>query len=117
MTKIQVVIIVAAVFTFLGAISTLLLGVTPTDITPSLARNLGLPSDRGVGLASVDPNSPAAAGGLQPNDIIIRLAGTEIRNSGDLVEVLRQYREGEEVAVHFYRDGDEVETTVTLGGR
>ena len=93
------------------------LGVTPTDITPSLARNLGLPSDRGVGLVSVDPDSPAAEGGLQANDIIIRLAGTEIRNSGDLVEVLRQYREGEEVTVHFYRDGDEEETTVTLGGR
>ena len=93
------------------------LGVTPTDITPSLARNLGLPSDRGVGLVSVDPDSPAAEGGLQANDIIIRLAGKEIRNSGDLVEVLRQYREGEEITVHFYRDGDEKETTVKLGGR
>ena len=100
-----------------GRIERGFLGVTPTDITPSLARNLGLPSDRGVGLASVDPNSPAAEGGLQANDIIIRLAGKEIRNSGDLVEVLRQYREGEEVTVHFYRDGDEEETTVTLGGR
>ncbi len=93
------------------------LGVRPTDITPSLARNLGLPSDLGVGLVSVDPDSPAAEGGLQANDIIIRLADTDIRNSGDLVEVLRQYREGEEVTVHFYRDGDEEETTVTLGGR
>jgi serine protease Do len=93
------------------------LGVDITDITPSLARNLGLPADEGVGLVSVEPGSPADTGGLQANDIIISIADVSIRNSGDLVEVLRQYREGAEVAIHFYRDGDEEDTIVTLGGR
>lgn len=93
------------------------LGVNFTDITPSLAKNLGLPADEGVGLTSVAPDSPAADGGLQPNDIIIRLADTQIRNSGDLVEALRRYREGEVVTVHFYRDGEEEETSITLGSR
>jgi putative serine protease PepD len=55
--------------------------------------------------------------GLQPNDIIVKIGDDEITNSGDLVEVLRQYREGEEVTVHYYRDGNEEETTVTLGSR
>ena len=35
----------------------------------------------------------------------------------NLVEVLRRYRAGEQVVVHFYRDGSEVETDVTLGAR
>jgi S1-C subfamily serine protease len=93
------------------------LGVQFTDITPSLASNLDLPSDVGVGLVDVQPGSPAADGGLQRNDIIIRLADTDIRNSGDLVEALRRYREGEEVLVHFYRDGEEEEALVILGAR
>lgn len=100
-----------------GAVDRGFLGVDITDITASLARNLSLPTDEGVGLVSVAPGSPAEKGGLQPNDIIISLAGTDIRNSGDLVEVLRHHREGEEVAVHYYRDGDEKETAVTLGAR
>ena len=100
-----------------GSIDRGFLGVDITDITPSLARNLNLPADEGVGLTSVEPGSPADEGGLQANDIIISIADVSIRNSGDLVEVLRRYREGEEVVIHFYRGGDEEETTVTLGGR
>ncbi len=100
-----------------GRIERGFLGVQFTDITPSLASSLDLPADVGVGLVDVEPGSPAADGGLQPNDIITRLADTEIRNSGDLVEVLRRYREGEEVLVHFYRDGEEEETLVILGAR
>ena len=93
------------------------LGVQFTDITPSLARNLNLPADEGVGVVDVTPGSPADAAGMQPNDIIIRIEDTPITNSGDLVEVLRRYRAGEQVVVHFYRDGSEVETDVTLGAR
>ena len=93
------------------------LGVRFTDITPSLARNLNLPADEGVGVVDVTPGSPADAAGLQANDIIVRIEDTPITNSGDLVEVLRRYRAGEQVVVHFYRDGSEVETDVTLGER
>ncbi|MCH8065941.1 MAG: trypsin-like peptidase domain-containing protein [Chloroflexi bacterium] len=100
-----------------GFVSRGFLGVQFTDITPSLARNLNLPADKGVGVVDVTPGSPADAAGLQPNDIIIRIEDTPITNSGDLVEVLRRYRAGEQVVVHFYRDGSEAETDVTLGAR
>ncbi len=100
-----------------GFVSRGFLGVQFTDITPSLARNLNLPADEGVGVVDVTPGSPADAAGMQPNDIIIRIEDTPITNSGDLVEVLRRYRAGEQVVVHLYRDGSEVETDVTLGAR
>ena len=100
-----------------GFVSRGFLGVQFTDITPSLARNLNLPADEGVGVVDVTPGSPADAAGMQPNDIIIRIEDTPITNSGDLVEALRRYRAGEQVVVHFYRDGGEAETNVTLGTR
>ncbi|OGO50334.1 MAG: hypothetical protein A2148_06625 [Chloroflexi bacterium RBG_16_68_14] len=93
------------------------LGVRFTDITPSLARNLGLPAEEGVGLAEVVAGSPADEADLRPEDIIIALGDTKIRNSGDLLEALRRHRAGERVKVRFYRDGDEQETEVTLGAQ
>ena len=62
------------------------------------------------------PDPPAGAGPLgrarPPDSACINPA-----NSGDLFEVLRRYRAGEQVVVHFYRDGSEIETDVTLGAR
>lgn len=93
------------------------LGVVLEDVTPGLAQSLGLPTDEGVRVRDVDPDSPAAAAGLEPNDIIIGLEDAEIQNSGDLLEALRIYQAGETATVHFYRNGDEQEADVILGGR
>jgi len=93
------------------------LGVNFTDISASQSEDFGLPAPIGVGVTNVQPGSPADDAGLQANDIITEMAGEEIGNSGDLVEVLRQYEEGDEVDVTYYRDGVEQETVVTLGAR
>lgn len=85
------------------------LGVRFTDITPSLARNLGLPAEEGVGIQEVVPGSPADEADLRPEDIIIVVEDTQVRNSGDLLEALRRYRAGERVTVRFYRGGDQQE--------
>jgi len=93
------------------------LGIGIIDVTPGLAQSLGLPADEGVGINNVVPGSPADEAGLEIEDIIIRIADADVRNSGDLLEALRRHREGEQVIVHFYRDGDEQEAEVTLGGQ
>ena len=90
-------------------------GIQPADITPSLARSLDLPTDDGVGVMDVIPGSPADQAGFQANDIIIALGDDTLRNSGDLLEALRQYQSGQQITVHFYRDGAEQEADVTLG--
>ncbi len=100
-----------------GEVNRAFLGIRFTDITPSLARSLNLPAEEGVGVVDVTADSPAASGGLLPNDIIIRLGEAEINNSGDLVDALRRYRAGDDVVVHLYREGGEVETDVTLAER
>lgn len=97
-----------------GRVARAFLGVGTTDITPSLAANLGLPMEEGVGIISVVPGSPADEAGLLPNDIIIRLDEEEVRNGGDLLEALRMYPTGDQVTVQFYRDGDEEEIELTL---
>jgi S1-C subfamily serine protease len=100
-----------------GVVRRAFLGITFQDITPGLARNLDLPTDEGVGIAVVEPGSPAADAGLEPNDIIIGLGDDQITNSGDLLEALRGYPAGDTVEVRYYRNGQLEETDITLGER
>ena len=93
------------------------LGVTVRDVTPGLAASLGLPAEQGVTIDAIVAGSPADDAGLQPSDILIAIGESDIRNGGDLLEALRRHRAGERVTVHYYRDGGEEETDVTVGSR
>ncbi len=100
-----------------GQVNRGFLGVSPTQITPDLADTFNLGVDHGVGLQEVTPGSPADQAGLQPGDIIVKIDGTEIRNTGELFQALIKYRAGATVEVEFYRDGNPQTTEVTLAER
>jgi S1-C subfamily serine protease len=91
------------------------LGVNQINITPGIAKEYDLPVDSGVGIGFVQAGSPADRAGLRADDIIVRVAGEEIKNSGDLLKVLTEHKAGETVTIEYYRDGDLKEATVTLG--
>lgn len=91
------------------------MGVTITEITPSLAESFDLAVDRGIGLRDVSDGGPADEAGLQPGDIIVELGGEEISNSGDLFKVLTENLAGDTVTVEFYRDGSLESIEITLG--
>jgi serine protease Do len=100
-----------------GRVNRGFLGVSLTDITPSLARNLDLPVDEGVGIVQVVAGSPADDAGLQSDDIIVGIEDEEVGNTGDLLEALRRYQAGETVTVRYYRDGTQREADVTLAAQ
>jgi serine protease Do len=91
------------------------LGINMINITPTIAEEYDLPVDSGVGVGFVQEGSPADRAGLVAGDIIVEAAGDEIKNSGDLLRVLTEYRAGETVTIGYYRDGDLEEAEVTLG--
>ncbi len=71
--------------------------------------------DAGVLIVDVEPNSPAAAGGLQPGDVIQSIDGTAIA-TGEAVQVMvRESRVGDRLTVTVQRDGETVETIVEPG--
>ena len=100
-----------------GEVTRGFLGVGFEDVQPSQAAALGLPKAEGVAIISVVLDSPAAAAGFQPDDVIIGLAEIEIGNSGDLLEALRVHKTGERVIVRYYRAGDEQQVELTLSER
>jgi S1-C subfamily serine protease len=100
-----------------GRVERAYLGVALVDVTPQLARQFDLPVEQGVVVTQVVPGSPAARAGLRPNDIIVRLGGRDIRNSGELLQALTQLRAGQTVQVEFYRNGNRQTADITLGQR
>ncbi|HVO95673.1 MAG TPA: M20/M25/M40 family metallo-hydrolase [Terriglobales bacterium] len=71
----------------------------------------------GVALAGVTENSPAARAGLQPGDVIIKLAEKKIQNIEDLTDALRGHRPGDEVEITVLRGGQPVTLKATLRAR
>ena len=100
-----------------GRVERAYLGVSLVDVTPQLARQFDLPVEQGVVVGQVVPGSPAARAGLRPNDIIVRLGGREVRNSGELLQALAQFRAGQTVTVEFFRGSSQQRAEVTLGQR
>jgi S1-C subfamily serine protease len=62
------------------------------SISPRLARYHGLAITSGVLVATIEPDSPAARAGLEPNDIIVAFAGAPVTGIDDLHRHLTESR-------------------------
>jgi S1-C subfamily serine protease len=93
------------------------LGITPFNLSPGLANQLGVPVTSGVAVAGVVPGSAAAAARLETEDVIVRLGSEEIGNTGELSRFLIAHPPGETVEVVFYRGNEERSVQLTLGER
>jgi serine protease Do/serine protease DegQ len=60
------------------------LGFITQDLTPALARSLGIPERPGAVISQVQPNSPATAAGLREGDVIVGVGNRVVRHSADL---------------------------------
>ena len=93
------------------------LGISPVNLTPGLAMQIGVPAAEGVLVARVVDDSGASQAGVQEQDVIIELSGEPIRNTGDLSKFLLTHLPGEEITIKYLRGGDEQEERATLGER
>jgi len=74
-------------------------------------------SPGGVRITGVRTGSPAEQAGLRGGDILIQLGDTPIKNLYDMTDALRAHQPGETVVLVYLRDGQRIETKVTLGRR
>jgi hypothetical protein len=74
-------------------------------------------SPGGVRITGVRAGSPAEQAGLKGGDILIQLGDTPIKNLYDMTDALRAHKPGETVVLVYLRDGQRIETQVTLGTR
>ena len=93
------------------------LGVHIQDLTPELAKSFKLEPSKGVLVAQVDSDSPAAKAGLQSGDVIIDYNGKEIHSSRDLSLAVAETKVGVPAELRVLRDGTEMTLRVSIGER
>ena len=81
------------------------LGVDAQDITPQLANMLALSGSKGAVITRVRANTPAAAAGLKPGDVIVSLDGKPVAGEQDLHNIEGLTAPGAAIDVGVLRDG------------
>jgi S1-C subfamily serine protease len=81
-------------------------------IPRAVARDNQLAVTSGVFVASIEPGSPAARGGLKDGDVVIAFAGTPVTGIDDLHRLLTEERIGESTAVSILRSARRRHITV-----
>ena len=90
------------------------LGVDTSEVPGVLCDQLGLPKGFGLVVDYVVPDGPAAAAGVQQNDVLKMLNDQILTDPGQLSKLIRSYSEGTNVTLTVLRKGQEQKITVKL---
>ncbi len=90
------------------------LGMSMQDLTPDLAKSLGVQSRTGAVIAQVAIDSPAAAAGLREGDVVVEVAGRAVRGSADLRNRLGLAAVGETLEFRIFRSSEERRVRVKI---
>ncbi len=91
------------------------LGVVIQDLTPRLAKAMGLRAREGVLVAQVAEDSPAEKAGLKDRDVIVQYEGKAITNVNNLRNRVAQTSPGTVAGLELLRGGKKIRAAVTIG--
>ena len=91
------------------------LGVQVQQVTPEIADSLGLKEAKGALVSISSPGSPAAAGGVSRGDVIVKIAGEEIKDNRDLARKVASITPGTPVKIAILRGSRRETIEVKLG--
>ena len=100
------------------------IGVEPRPLNAELAKSFGITKDKSTGelpkgvlINGVLQNSPAAKAGLQPGDLIMKVAGQGVGDVPDMLSRVAALKPGEPAVISLLRSGQPLELRVTPGTR
>src|SRR5262249_22514111 len=88
------------------------IGLVVQDLSPELARHFG--TAKGVVVAEIESDSPAASAGLQRGDVIVRVDGHDVHSREEFDQRVDAHSEGERATLTLRRDGREQDHEVRL---
>lgn len=97
-----------------GSVTRGWLGVAIQKMTPELAKSLGVEDARGALVADVTSSSPAAKGGIERGDIIVRYNGKDVDSSTALPSLVAATSVGKTVPVEVVRNGKTKTLDITV---
>ena len=98
-----------------GAVSRGYLGVQlSASFEPNDALKLGLPKAQGALVDVVYPDTPAAAAGLRPKDVLLQVDAQPIRTENQLINYISELPVGQKVRLHVWRAGQNLQLDATV---
>jgi membrane-associated protease RseP (regulator of RpoE activity) len=91
------------------------LGVETHEVNADNAKELKLPAERGVVVAGVTKDSPAAKAGLKENDVITEVNGQRVEGSAQFRRMIHEIPAGRTAQLAVWRDGRTQTLSATLG--
>jgi serine protease Do len=79
------------------------LGVSTTDLTPSIASQLNVSVTAGAVITQISSNTPASSAGLKKDDVIVEIGATAITGSADVQTAVRSHQPGDTVPIVIVR--------------
>jgi serine protease DegQ len=100
-----------------GAVTRGWIGVQPRDVTPEMVESLGLKVDKGVLITGVLEDGPARESGMQPGDVVTRIAGTQVDNTAQLLNAVAALKPKSAAVIDVRRGAETLALTVTVAQR
>ena len=98
-----------------GTVQRAMLGCSVTELDAKLAKEKDITAVKsGLLVREVNDKSTAQELGLEENDVITAINGTEVHNFAQLVEQVNKFRPGDKITVTFYRKNKEMTKTGIL---
>jgi len=97
-----------------GKVTRGFMGILPQELTPDMAKAFGMPNVRGVAIANVENNTPAAKAGLKVGDVITAINGNNVDDVNAFRLQIAAFSPGTTVHLKVARSGQNLEVPVTL---
>jgi serine protease DegQ len=93
------------------------IGVEPQALTPELASTLGLADSQGVLITAVLQDGPAAAAGVRPGDVVLRVDGRAVDSPAALLRAVAALQPARRAELALRREGRDRTVILTVGER
>ncbi len=97
-----------------GHVTRAYLGVNIQEVTPAVAKALGLNGPEGALITSVSPDSPAEKAGLKVGDVILDINGARVSERNQLRMQVSLMNPDQNVKLKVFRNGQNVDLTARL---
>ena len=98
-----------------GTVQRAVLGIQYTELTAEKAKEEKITAtNEGIFVAKVTDRGAAKEAGIEEGDVIVKLNGARVKDSGEMQEEMNKLRPGDKAEVEFYRDNKLRRTTVTF---
>jgi serine protease Do len=89
------------------------LGIAVQNLTPEIAKELGVKRDAGIAVTQVEPGSPAADAGIQTGDVILQVNRKPVKNVEDFAQKVERAKDKDSVLLLIQRGQSSLFAAVT----